>query len=182
MRSRHRPYNGRMRPKISVQGLLALVTLVGIAADQITKALAVADLEGKAPRHILGDGLTLDVYRNSGAAFSFAPMATLLFSAIAVSVAVVIARQASTLRSSAWAVALGLILAGAVGNLVDRLLRAPGGGRGAVVDFIDIRYFATFNAADSCITAGAILAVLLSWRGIAMSDQTTHTEKETLTG
>ncbi|WP_433136811.1 signal peptidase II [Actinomadura nitritigenes] len=93
-----------MRPKISAQGLLALVTLVGIAADQITKALAVADLEGKAPRHILGDGLPLDVYRNSGGAFSFAPMATLLFSAIAVSVAVVIARQASTLRSSAWAV------------------------------------------------------------------------------
>ncbi|WP_433136812.1 signal peptidase II [Actinomadura nitritigenes] len=78
--------------------------------------------------------------------------------------------------------ALGLILAGAVGNLVDRLLRAPGAGRGAVVDFIDIRYFATFNTADSCITAGATLAVLLSWRGIVMSDQTTRAEKETLAG
>ena len=170
-----------MRSNISVRSLVWLVALVGIAADQITKALAVADLEGKAPRLVLGDAVTLDVSRNSGAAFSFAPMATLVFSAIAVGVAVVIVRQASTLRSGAWAVALGLILAGAVGNLIDRLLRAPDVGRGAVVDFIDLHYFATFNLADSCITAGAILAVLLSWRGIVMSDQTTRAEKETLT-
>ena len=60
-----------------------------------------------------------------------------------------------------WAVALGLILAGALGNLVDRVVRSPGFGRGAVVDFIDVKYFATFNIADSCITCGAVLAVLL---------------------
>jgi signal peptidase II len=160
-----------MPPKISARGLVWPVALLGVAADQVTKVLVAADLEGRRPMHVLGDDVTFDVSRNSGAAFSFAPMATLLFTVIAVGVAVVIVRSASTLRSNAWAVVLGLILAGAAGNLIDRLLRAPGVGRGAVVDFIDVRYFATFNIADSCITAGAFLAVILSWRGVPMSDE-----------
>lgn len=174
--------NGRMRPKIPARGLVWLTALFGIAADQITKALVAADLEGRPPVHVLGDGLTLDVSRNSGAAFSFAPMATTVFTVIAIGVAVVIARTASTLRSPVWALALGLIFAGAVGNLVDRLFRAPGVGRGAVVDFIDVRYFATFNVADSCITVGAVLAVLLSWRNIPMSDKTPDPDAEDVRG
>lgn len=148
-----------------------LTAVAGVVADQITKALVVAGLEGGPPVHVLGDSVTFDVSRNSGAAFSFAPMATLLFTVIAVGVAVVIVRTAATLRSGLWAFALGLILAGAVGNLIDRLLRTPGVGRGAVVDFIDVRYFATFNVADSCITVGAVIAVLLSWRGVPMADK-----------
>jgi signal peptidase II len=150
---------------------VGLTALLGIAADQITKALVVADLEGRSPVHVIGDGVTFDVSRNSGAAFSFAPMATVVFTLIAIGVAVVIVRTAATLRSRLWALALGLILAGAVGNLLDRLFRAPGVGRGAVVDFIDVRYFATFNVADSCITVGAVIAVLLSWRGVPMADK-----------
>lgn len=148
-----------------------LTAPLGVAADQVTKALVAADLEGGPPVHVLGDAVTFDVSRNSGAAFSFAPMATLLFTVIAVGVAVVIVRTAATLRSRVWALALGLILAGAVGNLLDRLFRTPGVGRGAVVDFIDVRYFATFNVADSCITVGAVIAVLLSWRGVPMADK-----------
>lgn len=174
--------NGRMRPKIPARGLVWLTALLGIAADQITKVLVAADLEGKAPVHVLGDAVTLDVSRNSGAAFSFAPMATMVFTVIAIGVAVVIARTASTLRSTGWAVSLGLIFAGAVGNLLDRLFRTPGVGRGAVVDFIDVRHFATFNVADSCITVGAVLAVLLSWRGIAMSDQAPAAEPDDVKG
>jgi signal peptidase II len=89
-----------------------------------------------------------------------------LFTLIAVAVVVVIVRALPRLRSSAWAVTLGLLLGGAVGNLVDRLVRAPGVGRGAVVDFIHLQHFATFNVADSAITVGAVLAVLLSLRGV----------------
>lgn len=163
--------NGRVRPKISARALVGLTALLGIAADQVTKALVVADLEGRPPVRVLGDAVTFDVSRNSGAAFSFAPMATVVFTLIAIGVAVVIVRTAARLRSCLWALALGLILAGAVGNLLDRLFRAPGAGRGAVVDFIDVRYFATFNVADSCITVGAVIAVLLSWRGIPMADK-----------
>ncbi len=135
-----------------------------VALDAVTKALVVAHLEGRSPR-VYGP-LSLEVSRNSGAAFSFAEGATVVFTAVALAVVVVIVRTASRLRSRGWALSLGLLLGGAVGNLTDRLLRAPGIGRGAVVDFIHLPHFATFNVADSAITVGAAVAVLLSLRGI----------------
>ncbi len=146
--------------------LLVLVALVALLADIGTKLLVVARLEGKEPIELLGGAVTLAVSRNSGAAFSFAEGATVVFTLVAVGVAVFIVRTLPRLRSSAWAVTLGLLLGGAVGNLVDRLTRAPGIGRGAVVDFISVPHFATFNVADSAITVGAVLAVLLSLRGV----------------
>ena len=125
-----------------------------------------AQLEGSAPVHVIGDLVTFSVSRNSGAAFSLAEGLTVVFTLIAVAVAVVIVRSMSKLRSTGWAVTLGLLLGGALGNLIDRLFRTPGFGRGAVVDFVSVPHFATFNLADSAITVGAVLAVLLSLRGI----------------
>jgi signal peptidase II len=147
----------------------AVTATLGLGVDQATKAIVAATEEGKPPIQIIGRVLTIDVSRNSGAAFSFAPAATILFTCLAVAIAVLIARQARRLSSVAWAIALGLLLAGAVGNLCDRLFRSPGIGRGAVVDFIDLQHFATFNVADSCLTVGVVLALLLSLRGIPMS-------------
>jgi signal peptidase II len=149
--------------------VLAGTALLGIGVDQATKALMVATLEGKPPVRVIGQVLTIDVRRNSGAAFSFAPAATVLFTCMAVAVAVLIVIEAPRLRSVGWAAALGLLLAGSVGNLIDRLLRAPGIGRGAVVDFIDLQHFAVFNVADSCLTCGAVLAIWLSLRGIPLA-------------
>jgi signal peptidase II len=106
------------------------------------------------------------VSRNSGAAFSFAEGATIVFTAVAVAVVVVIARTARRLGSSSWALSLGLLLGGALGNLVDRVFRSPGPGRGAVVDFLDFRVWPVFNLADSAIVVGGLLAVLLSFRGL----------------
>ena len=107
--------------------------------------------------------LTLYVSRNPGAAFSFAPAATVVFTGMAVAVAVLIVLKAPLLRSAGWAAALTRPAArGAIGNLCDRLLRAPGIGRGAVVDFISLQHFADFNIADSLLTCGAVLAVLLA--------------------
>jgi signal peptidase II len=151
--------------------VLAGTALLGIGLDQATKALVVATIEDKPPIHLIGQVLTVTVSRNSGAAFSFAPAATVLFTCLAVAIVVLIVTKVPRLRSPGWAAALGLLLAGAVGNLCDRLLRAPGIGRGAVVDFIDLQHFATFNIADSCLTCGAVLAVLLSLRGIPITDQ-----------
>ena len=149
--------------------VLAGTALLGIAVDQATKALLVATLEGKPPVRVIGQVLTVDVRRNSGAAFSFAPAATVLFTCMAVAVAVLIAIKAPRLHSVGWAAALGLVLAGAIGNLCDRLMRAPGIGRGAVVDFIDLQHFADFNVADSCLTCGAVLAIWLSLRGVPLA-------------
>jgi signal peptidase II len=151
--------------------ILAGTAVLGIGLDQATKAIVVATREGKPPVHLIGEVLTIYVSRNSGAAFSFAPAQTVVFTCLAVAIAVLIVIRAPRLRSAGWAAALGLLLAGAVGNLCDRLLRAPGIGRGAVVDFIDLQHFATFNVADSCLTCGAVLAVVLSVRGIPMTDR-----------
>jgi signal peptidase II len=143
------------------------VALLLIAIDAVTKLLVVAQLEDQNRSiRILGGAVTLSVSRNSGAAFSFAQGATIVFTLVAVVVAVVIVRTLPRLRSTGWAVTLGLLLGGALGNLVDRLVRGDGFGRGAVVDFISVPHFATFNVADSGITVGAVLAVLLSFRGI----------------
>jgi signal peptidase II len=146
--------------------LLVLLALNTVALDAATKALVVEKLEHREPVRLLGGFLTFEVSRNSGAAFSFAQGATVLFTLIALGVVVVIVRTLPRLRSVGWTATLGLLLGGAVGNLVDRLTRAPGVGRGAVVDFIHLPHFATFNVADSAITVGAALAVLLSLRGI----------------
>ncbi len=146
--------------------MLLMVALLAVVADVVTKAVVVARLEGGQPVRLLGGLLTFSVSRNSGAAFSFAQGATVVFTAVAAGVVVVIVRTLPRLRSTGWALTLGLLLGGAVGNLLDRLVRAPGIGRGAVVDFIQLPHFAVFNVADSCITVGAVLAVLLSLRGI----------------
>jgi signal peptidase II len=144
----------------------ALTAIAGIAVDQVSKALVVAHYSGHDPIRIIGSILMLSVSRNPGAAFSFAPAATAIFALLALVISGVIIRTAGRLRSMLWAIALGLILAGAVGNLIDRVVRSPGFGRGAVVDFIYVEHFATFNIADSCITCGAVLAVLLVLLGV----------------
>ena len=140
--------------------------MLTLALDITTKRLVVAELEGRRTLEWLGGQLLIRVSRNSGAAFSFAEGATVLFTAVAVAVVVVIVRISRRLRSTAWALSLGLLLGGATGNLLDRLFRSPGVGRGAVVDFIDFQVWPSFNVADSAIVTGGILAVLLSFRGI----------------
>ena len=145
--------------------LLLTVALLAVVADVTTKVWVVDRLEGRSPVRLLGGLVTFAVSRNSGAAFSFAQGATVVFTLVALGVIVVIVRTLPRLRSAAWAVTLGLLLGGAVGNLLDRLLRAPGPGRGAVVDFVQLPHFAVFNVADSCITVGAVLAVVLSVQG-----------------
>ena len=146
--------------------LLAVLAMLVLALDIGTKVLVVAELEGQRTLELLGGQLLLRVSRNPGAAFSFAEGATVLFTAVALTVVVVIVRVSRRLHSRGWAVALGLLLGGASGNLVDRLLRTPGPGRGAVVDFIDFQVWPSFNVADSAIVVGGLLAVLLSFRGI----------------
>jgi signal peptidase II len=147
-------------------GLLFGVAAAVFVVDVMTKIIVVATL---APEHqvkVIGTLLTLDLVRNSGAAFSFGPSMTILFTLIAVSVIIFIVRTSRRLHSLAWAVTLGLLLGGATGNLTDRLLRAPGPFRGYVVDWIQLPHWPVFNVADSCIVCGGLLAVLLAVRGV----------------
>ncbi len=153
-----------------------------VVLDLATKLVVVATIAPGDDIRVLGGLLYLTQWRNVGAAFSFAEGATVLFSLVAVAVAVVIVRTARRLYSTGWAVTLGLVLGGAVGNLIDRIFRDPGFLRGGVVDFLsvfgpDARYFPVFNVADSAITCGGILGVLLALRGIEF-DGTRARDKE----
>jgi signal peptidase II len=150
--------------------LLALAAGI-LVTDLVTKLVVVATIEPGEDIRVLGGALYLTQWRNVGAAFSFAEGATVLFSLVAVAVAVVIVRTARRLYSTGWAVTLGLVLGGAVGNLIDRIFRDPGFLRGGVVDFLsvfgpDARYFPVFNVADSAIVCGGVLGVFLALRGI----------------
>lgn len=147
-------------------GILLAVAAAVYALDAFTKYLVVAKLTPGDPVHVIGSFLQLTYTRNSGAAFSIGWSYTAVFTLIAIGVIVVILRLSRRLYSGPWAVALGLLLGGAVGNLSDRILRAPGPFRGWVVDFIQFPHFAIFNLADSAITCGGVLMVLLAFRGL----------------
>jgi signal peptidase II len=152
--------------------LFAAVAVLALALDVVSKALVAAKLpETHRPVRILAGLIYLDQARNSGAAFSLGTGFTVILTVIAVAVVVVIVRAAKRLTSAGWAVGLGLVLGGAVGNLVDRIFRAPGVGRGRVVDWISVfgpdgRHWPIFNLADSAIMCGAILAAVLALIGI----------------
>jgi signal peptidase II len=150
--------------------LLALIAVAVLAADIVTKVVAVAQLEGRAPVEILGGIVYLQLVRNPGAAFSLATGYTWVLTIVAIAVVVVIVRVARRLRSTGWAVALGLVLGGALGNLTDRLFRAPGPLQGHVVDVVSLfapdgRVWPVFNLADSSIVSGGVLLVLLALLG-----------------
>ena len=149
--------------------LLATAT-VSVLVDQSTKQLALSYLEDSEPVRLLGGAVYLSLTRNSGAAFSMASGHTWVFPLIALVVVGWIAYMAVRLRSLPWAVALGLVLGGALGNLTDRIFRAPGPLLGHVVDMISVfgpygRHFPIFNIADSALTCGVVLAILLEFTG-----------------
>jgi signal peptidase II len=143
-----------------------LIGSVVCAVDAASKVLAVAELSSHRQVVLLGGLLTLRLYRNAGAAFSLGPSFTVIYALIAVGVLAGIIRVSGRLRSWPWAIALGLLLGGAAGNLLDRLFRSPGPLHGAVVDWIKLAYFPpVFNIADSAITIGAVLLVLAAVSG-----------------
>ncbi len=146
---------------------------LGVAAgvvllDQVTKIIAVARLEGEPPIQVIGEWLQLTFVRNSGAAFSLAGNYTIVISVLAIVVAVAIVRTARSLTNVWWAVVLGGILGGALGNLIDRIFRDPAPFRGHVVDFLELPNWPVFNIADMALVGSAILAVILSVKGVEM--------------
>lgn len=164
--------NSEQQPPRKV-GLVAVVAVAVFVADLITKIVAVAMLEGREPVRVLGGLVYLQLLRNPGAAFSLATGMTWVLALVAIAVVVAIVWISRRLGSAGWAIGLGLILAGALGNLVDRLFRAPGVLEGHVVDFISVfapdgEVWPVFNVADSAIVIGGILVVLLTLFGFEL--------------
>ncbi|MEU5905649.1 signal peptidase II [Micromonospora sp. NPDC047527] len=162
------PGGGRARRRAVV--ILTGVALVSLLTDLLTKHLALAGLTDREPVRVLGGLVYLSLTRNSGAAWSIGSDYTWVFPLITIGVVGWIVFMALRLRSLPWAISLGLVLGGALGNLTDRIFRAPAPLHGHVVDFVSVfgpygEYFPVFNVADSSLFCGVVLAVLLEVTG-----------------
>ena len=156
---------------------MAATAVVVLLADQLTKIWAVARLEGQPPIEVLGQFLQLVFVRNPGAAFSLGANSTMLISLLALVIVGVLLFRSRNLASVWWAVAMGGMIGGALGNLVDRVFRSPGTFRGHVVDFLALPNWPVFNLADMAVVGSAILMVVLVLFGIEMDGTRTKPGK-----
>lgn len=147
-------YNNRLR-------LCLALAVVIVALDQVTKHWALNALTGEPPQHVIWT-LQWNLTFNSGMAFStgrdMGPLIGLLALVVAGVVVVAVRKQ----QQKVIAVAAGLVLGGALGNLVDRIFRDDAWLRGSVVDFIDFQWFPIFNVADMAVNIGGAIFVLWS--------------------
>ena len=151
---------GRTRP-----GLATAIVVGVVALDLITKIWAVDEL-ADGPVDLVGDDIGFHLARNSGGAFSLFQGFTPLLAIVAGVVAYFLVRTVRRTHDTLLVVALSLVLGGALGNLIDRVFRSPGFLRGAVVDFVHVGSFPTFNVADASITIGAGLVIIWAlWGG-----------------
>ena len=130
-----------------------------VAFDQLSKTWAVHRLTGR-DIHVVGT-LRLHLTYNSGGAFSLFTGSPWVFVVAGAALVAVMLGMGRRLSSAATALALGLVVGGAVGNLSDRLFRDTGG---AVIDFIDLQWWPIFNVADAAVVCGALLLALTGWR------------------
>ena len=133
-----------------------------VLVDQLTKWWAATVLPGN-PISLIGDFLQLRYHTNSGAAFSMLQGSGSIIALVAIAVVLFIALVVRSVPYRPEAIALGLVLGGAVGNLIDRVFRGGGFLDGEVIDFVDFSFFPAFNAADSAITIGAALALIFAF-------------------
>ncbi|MGQ0465980.1 MAG: signal peptidase II [Sporichthyaceae bacterium] len=156
----------RALPRIAALLMIAAVTYL---ADVATKLMVVATLAEDTPVKLGNSGVEFRLIRNPGAAFGVGVGATVLFTLVTALVIAVILLVSHRLNSLAWAVTLGLLLGGSMGNLTDRLARSPGPFRGHVVDFVHVQGWPIFNLADACIVVAGALIVLLALRNVPLS-------------
>ncbi|AXJ10748.1 signal peptidase II [Arthrobacter sp. PM3] len=155
--------------------LFAAFAVFAYGFDQLTKLWVTSTMTEGERIPVIPPLLHWFYIRNSGAAFSIGENVTWVFTIIMAAVSVAILVQLRRLGSFWWALALGLLLGGALGNLTDRLFREPSFAMGHVVDFIQLPNFAIFNIADSAVVSAVVIICLLTLRGIAL-DGSHHTK------
>jgi signal peptidase II len=139
-------------------GLVAAVAAAVVVVDQLSKTWAVHALVSKDID--LFWTLRLHLTRNRGAAFSFSFATGGIIAILAIAVVIVVIALGRSLDTRIGVLSLGLVLGGALGNLIDRAVRdADGFLGGAVVDFIDLQWWPIFNVADAAVVVGGVLLV-----------------------
>ena len=162
--------NGGRSRRLAVACLVALAMAV---VDQGTKAIALAQLSEQERIPLIGDLLGLQLAFNPGTVMSLGSNSTWVFTVIGIVAGIALFYAAWRATSTAWAVAIGFVWGGAIGNLIDRLFAAPGCGRGHVTDFLAYGNLFIGNLADIAIGIGVglgILQVLLSHRSQTRSE------------
>jgi signal peptidase II len=162
--------------------MLGVVAVLAYLSDQLTKLVALDVLADGEPRPFIGELIRFKLIGNPGAALSLGASNTWVMTGIALAVLVAIIVVARQLGSRAWAIALGLLLGSAIGNLTDRFVRPPGGGQGHVVDFIDYNRWFIGNVADIWIVSAAGLVVVLAVLGIGVDGRRDTASDHTASG
>lgn len=151
------------RPAARLATLLYPVAAAAYLLDRITKLLVEDRLAGRPPVRLIPGVLDLNYTTNSGGAFGLGRSAPLVFAVATAVVAIAIGVASLRLSRPSAAIALGLILGGALGNLTDRVVHGSGFS-GSVTDFIDFQIWPVFNLADSAIVIGVIVLAFTGWR------------------
>ena len=159
---------------------LFITAIVVVATDLATKVWAVANLENQSDIEVLGSFLKFSFLRNPGAAFSIGTNVTWVFTLISIAVSIGILVLARNVVNRVWAIALGAMLGGALGNLGDRIFRSPEPFQGHVVDFILLPNYPMFNISDSAVVIAAITMTILSIRGVEYSAPGIASQPKTL--
>lgn len=170
----------RLRPT-TAGILIAILAVVVLAVDQFTKYLALQNLPYQQAVPVWGDVLQFYLTRNPGAAFSLGEEVTWVFTIVLAFAALIIVFLAVTrVRGRWWAIVLGLLLGGILGNLTDRLVRDPGFAVGHVVDFIYTPWMmpAIYNVADMFIVTMMIAVALLVLLGVHLDGHREHGRDE----
>jgi signal peptidase II len=155
----------RARP-LSLYVALLVTAAVIVVVDQVTKSLALENLSD-GPVDVIEGILTLRLTYNPGGAFGVLQGVPNFFLIATAVIVIFILYWARTVQSAAWAVPLGLVLGGGLGNLYDRVFRETDG---RVVDFVDLHVWPVFNVADSAITLGVIALLIMSFRAERQPD------------
>ncbi|MCL2788297.1 MAG: signal peptidase II [Micrococcales bacterium] len=145
---------------------LACVAALTFLVDLLTKIWALSHLDDGHTDTVIPGLIRLELIGNGGAAFSLGENMTWVFTVVATVISVAVVIAARHLASRPWGVAFGLVLGGALGNLVDRIARPPGFPQGHVVDFIAYGSWFIGNVADIAIVAAAGLVIVLAFRGV----------------
>lgn len=160
------PDSSHAEPARSALGLTLAVALITLVIDQLTKMWALAGLDAGSPKDLFWK-LRLNLIYNEGSAFSLGRGFGPIIGVLAVIISIGLVLQSRKIQSRVGGVLLGLIVGGAIGNVIDRLFREgteSGFMRGAVIDFVDFQFWPVFNVADMAIVVGAIAMVLFGLR------------------
>ena len=147
--------------RTSLMPITFTVAAVVVVIDQITKHWAVSTLDPDEVIHVFWT-LQWNLSFNSGMAFSRGQGWGPIIGLLALLIVVFIVLSVRTNTSKVVAVAAGLVMGGAVGNLIDRVFRGDGWLHGSVIDFIDFQWFPIFNVADICVNVGGALFIIWS--------------------